>query len=145
MKILILRAELGVVKEKNIIEGELEKALKDTVIKALELWDPRKSDLIVMRHKQEIKVKLPITREQYEKYSQFNLKRKGDYASFDLPLFLISYDNEWREENIVDSGIFIVAPYIDDYCASEVEELAKRITSPEKAAEEEEEEELEEE
>ena len=131
MKVTIMRAELGEIKEKILVEGDLNKVLKDVVLKALELWDPQKSDLIIMRHKQEISVKLPISKEQYELYSQYNLKRKGDYASFEIPVYLISFENEWINDSVFDSKIFIVAPYIDNYSMEKLEELAKNITTPE--------------
>jgi len=92
--------------------------------------------LIIVRHKQEITIRLPITREQYEMYSQFNLKRKGDSASFEIPVYLISFENQWIDDNIVDSKVFIVSPYIDDYVAEKIVELAKNVTSQEEAEEE---------
>ncbi len=137
MKILILRAEYGKIKEKTISEGDFDKILKEVIIKTLDLWDPNKSDLIVVRHSQEVSIKLPIKKEQYDLYSQFNLKRKGDYASFDVPLHLISFENQWIDNNIVDLRIFVVSPYIDDYVSEKIEELAINITSPEGAKEDE--------
>jgi len=128
MKILILRAEYGEVKEKNVVEGEISTVLKDVVKKALELWDPKKSDLIVVRHSHEMQVKLPISKEQYLLYSKFNLRRQGDKAIFEIPLYVISFENQWMEEELVDSKVFIVAPYIDNYTEQELEKLAQSIT-----------------
>jgi Uncharacterized protein conserved in archaea len=137
VKVAVMRAELGEIKEKNLVEGDFNKVLKDVVVKALGLWDPQKSDLIIMKHRQEINVKLPISKEQYELYSQYNLRRKGDYATFEIPVYLISFENEWVDDSIFDSKVFVVAPYIDDYCTEKVEELAKSITTPEKEEKEE--------
>ena len=128
MKILILRAEYGEVKEKNVVEGEISTVLKDVVKKALELWDPKKSDLIVVRHSHEMQVKLPISKEQYLLYSKFNLRRQGDKAIFEIPLYVISFENQWMGEELVDSKVFIVAPYIDNYTEQELEKLAQSIT-----------------
>ncbi|MEM4502701.1 MAG: DUF2286 domain-containing protein [Ignisphaera sp.] len=136
MKILIIRSEEGVIKEHQIVEGTLDKSLKETVIKALELWNPQKSDLVVVRHKHEVNVNLPITKEQYELYSQFNLKRFGDKAVFEIPIYIISFENEWIEDQIRDSKVFVVAPYIDEVTSSKVLELAKNITSEEESEEE---------
>jgi len=140
LKILILRAEYGEIKEKMISEGDFNKILKEVIIRTLDLWDPNKSDLIVVRHSQEITIKLPIKKEQYDLYSQFNLRRKGDYASFDVPLYLVSFENQWIDNNIIDSKVFVVSPYIDDYVSERIEELAINITSPESEKEGEEEE-----
>ena len=128
MKVLILRAEYGEVKEKNVIEGEVSAILKDVVKKALEFWDPKKSDLIVVRHSHEMQVKLPISKEQYLLYSKFNLRRQGDKAVFEIPLYVVSFENQWMGEELVDSRVFIVAPYVDNYTEQELERLAQSIT-----------------
>lgn len=136
MKLLIVRAEDGEVKDKQIAEGDFNTILKNVILKTLELWDPTKSDLIIVRHKQEISVKLPITKEQYDIYSQFNLKRRGDAASFEIPVYLISFENQWVDDNIIDSKVFVVSPYVDDYVTEKIMELAKNITSQEEISEE---------
>jgi len=129
MKILILRVENGEVKEKSVVEGDMHSVLKNTVVKALDYWDPTKSDLVVMRHSHEIQVQLPLTKEQYELYSRFNLRRLGDRAAFTIPLYIVSYENEWRGEELVDTKIFVVSPYIDERVEEEVTRLAMTITS----------------
>ncbi|MCS7112111.1 MAG: DUF2286 domain-containing protein [Ignisphaera sp.] len=136
MKLLIIRAENGEIKDKQIAEGDFNNVLKNVILKTLELWDPVKSDLIIVRHKQEIIVKLPIKRGQYETYSQFNLKRKGDSASFEIPVYLISFENQWIDDNIIDSKVFVVSPYVDDYVTDKIVELAKNVTSQKEEDEE---------
>lgn len=137
MKILVVQAEEGKVKDKQVLEGKLENVLKDTVIKALNIWDPQRSDLVVVKHKHEVGIQLPLKREQYELYSQFNLRRVGDKAIFEIPIYVVSYENEWVEDSIRDSKVFVVAPYIDETTASSIIELSESITSPEEAEEEE--------
>ncbi len=130
MKILIIRAEYGEIKEKKVVEGEPAKVLKEVVAKALEMWNPSQSDLVVVRHTHEVRVKLPLSKEQYQLYSRYNLRKVGsDMAAFDVPLYVVSYENRWVGEDLVDSRVFIVAPYLDDNVASTIEELAKSITS----------------
>lgn len=137
MKILIVQAEEGQVKDRQVVEGSLENILKDVVVKALNLWNPHRSDLVVVKHKHEVSLQLPLKREQYEMYSQFNLKRVGDKAVFEIPIYVVSYENEWVEDSIRDSKVFVVAPYVDNTTASNIIELAKSITSPEEVEEEE--------
>lgn len=129
MKILVVRSEEGEIKSQQLVEGELEQVLKDVVVKALDLWDPHRSDLVVVRHKHEVSLQLPITREQYELYSRFSLRRFGDKAIFEIPVYIVSFDNEWTEDNIRDSRVFIVAPYIDEATTNNIIELAKNVTS----------------
>jgi len=129
MKILVLRVENGEVKERTVVEGDLHAVLRSTVVKALDYWDPTKSDLVVMRHSHEIQVQLPLTKEQYELYSKFKLRRLGDRAAFTIPLYVVSYENEWRGEELVDTKIFVVSPYIDSRVEEEITKLATTITS----------------
>jgi len=137
LKILVLRAELGEIKEKNVVEGDFNNVLKDVVMKALSLWEPQKSDLIVVKHRHEINIKLPIKKEQYDLYSQLNLRRKGDVATIEVLIYLVSFENQWIDNDIIDSKVFLVAPYIDDFISEKIEDLAKGITSPERKEEEE--------
>lgn len=136
LKILVVLTENGEIKSQNLIEGELDKVLKDVVVKALELWNPQKSDLVVVRDRHEVSVNLPITREQYELYSRFNLRRLGDKATFEIPVYIVSFENEWIDNHIKDSKVFVVAPYVDETTSSRVLELAKNITSEEEIEEE---------
>lgn len=137
MKILIIKSEEGEIKDKQIAEGELEQVVKEVVIRALSLWNPQRSDLVVVKHKHEVALPLPITKEQYELYSRFNLKRFGDRAIFEIPIYIVSYENEWIEDNIRDSKVFIVTPYVDEATANDITELAKSITSVSEEEEEE--------
>ena len=129
MKIIVIRAEYGDIKEKYVVEGDVHHVLKDVVSKALTFWDPRKSDLIVVRHSHDLQVRLPISKEQYMLYSKFNLRRQGDKAVFELPLYVVSFENQWIGEDLVDSKVFIVAPYLDEYTEQELIKLAQSITS----------------
>ncbi len=138
MKILIIRSENGEVIETSVAEGKLTEILKDVVRKVLELWDPTKSDLVVMRHSHDINVKLPITPQQFESYSKFNLRRTGNVATFTIPVYVISYENEWSEEGLRDTKVFVVAPYVDDVVKKAVEDLAREITKLNSESEEEE-------
>jgi len=137
LKILIIRAEEGNIKDKQFIEGELEQVLKEVVVKALNLWNPQHSDLVVVKHKHEVGLPLPLKKEQYDMYARFNLRRIGDKAVFEIPIYVVSYENEWIEDSIRDSKVFVVAPYVDEATASNIIELAKSITSTEEEVEEE--------
>ncbi len=130
MRMLVVRAENGKIVETTTYEGDLKKVLKEVISKALELWDPEKSDLVVMRHNQDINVKLPITPQQFERYSQFNLRRAGNVAIFTVPVYVISFENEWSGESLRDTKVFVVAPYVDEIVESAVKQLAVEITSP---------------
>lgn len=130
-KVLIVEADRGVIKHKEVKEGNMEEIVKHTIVELLNKWNPRKSDLIVMRHEHVIEVSLPLTKEQYEKYSKLGLRRiSQDRAQFSIPIYIISYDNEWIGEDVRDNIVRIVALYIDELVSKEIEELAISTTTP---------------
>jgi len=128
-KIIIIEADRGSIKHRELREGNLEEVVKEVTVEVLNLWDPTKSDLIVMRHEHDIEVPLPLTKDQYERYLKYNLRRVSqEKAKFTIPLYIISYDNEWIGEDVVDNKVRVVAPYIDDITVKELEELAISTT-----------------
>lgn len=124
-KVFIVEADKGVIKYREIKEGNVEELVKQTILEILDKWDPAKSDLIVMRHEHIIEVPLPLTKEQYEKYSKLGLRRVSqNKARFAVPVYIISYDNEWIGEDVIDNIVRIVTPYVDELVSKEIEELA---------------------
>lgn len=129
---LLILAEYGDVKEVKVVEGRVHEVVKEVIKNVLEMWDPLTSDLLVVRHKHEIRLKLPITKEQYELYSRYNLRRVGgDIASFEVPIYIVSYENKWVGNDLVDVKIVMIAPYIDENVEKQLMELAESITAVE--------------
>ncbi|RLG84786.1 MAG: hypothetical protein DRO39_07200 [Thermoprotei archaeon] len=131
-KALLILAEYGEVKETRIVEGTPHAVVKEVVRSVLDIWNPITSDLLVVRHRHEIRLRLPITKEQYELYSRYNLRRiGGDLAAFEVPVYIVSYENKWVNNDLVDVKIVMVSPYIDENVKKQLEELAESITSVE--------------
>ncbi|MEM4700396.1 MAG: DUF2286 domain-containing protein [Candidatus Nezhaarchaeales archaeon] len=130
MKLIIARSKTGEVEEVEIVEGELNEVVRKVVLRALELWNLEESDFIVMRDRYIASVKLPLTKEQYEEYSKYELRRvSSSEAEVRVPIYVISYSNEWRGDNYIDREVFIVAPYINEVQLEEVKELASSATA----------------
>ncbi len=129
-KILVIRAENGEIIESNIIDGSIEDIVKKYATIALNEWDPSYSDFIVMKDKYEVKLKLPLTREQFERFSKFSLRREEGFAVFDVPLYVISFDNVWVEGDYLDRKIYLIATYVDDKVKRDLEVIARENTSP---------------
>ena len=131
-KALLILAEYGEVKETRIVEGSPHAVVKEVVRSVLDVWNPITSDLLVVRHRHEIRLRLPITKEQYELYSRYNLRRiGGDLAAFEVPVYIVSYENKRVNNDLVDVKIVMVSPYIDENVKKQLEELAESITSVE--------------
>jgi len=139
--IVIFWSENGSIKSSEKVKGNLHEVVKEAVKKSLDFWDVDKSDLVVLKDIYPLSVKLPLTKEQYDRYSNYNLRRAGNEATFEIPVYLISYDNEWRGDSYVDHKVVIVAPRVDDFVEKAIQELAvsstKEVVEGEELTEEE--------
>ncbi|RLF12186.1 MAG: DUF2286 domain-containing protein [Thermoprotei archaeon] len=130
LKTIVARSRQGKVEEVKVLEAEVKEVIKNVVLKALEMWDMESSDFIVMRDRYTATVKLPLTKEQYEEYSKYELRRlSGNEAEVRIPIYVVSFNNEWRGDDYVDREVFVVAPYINDHQLEDVKELASNATA----------------
>jgi len=129
-KILVLRGEYGKVVEESIVEEEnIYSAVKKYASKALELWDPEFSDFIIIKDKYEVVLKLPLTREQVQRFMKFGIKRSPDgYARFNIPVYIISYDSIWVESDYIDRRVYLVTIYVDENTKKDLEKLVVDTT-----------------
>ncbi len=129
MKTIVVRSKQGKLEEYNVVEGNFKEVVLNVVKKALEAWDMDFSDFIVMRDRYTMQVKLPLTKEQYEEYSKYELRRlSSSEAELRIPIFIVSFNNEWRGEDYVDKEVYVIAPYIDEEEAKDIRELATNAT-----------------
>lgn len=139
MKVLVVRAEEGRVAESEVVEGELEDVVKKVASKALEEWDPRVSDFIVIKEVREVTLSLPVPGHLVDMLKPFGLRRKGsDEAAFDLVVYTISFDNRLvseEEGSYIEKKIYLVTPYIDDDLRAELEAQAAEIVTVKKPPE----------
>ncbi|MEM1982628.1 MAG: DUF2286 domain-containing protein [Sulfolobales archaeon] len=130
-KTLILSVEGGNIVDSKVVESELEEAVKKTLIDILPKWSPKTSDLIVMKYEHEATLKLPLSKELYESLSKYGLSRKSQSeVAAKLPVYVISYENRWVGEDLIDDKVFVISPYINDEIMKEVELLAIDLTTP---------------
>ncbi|RLF10162.1 MAG: hypothetical protein DRJ68_07145 [Thermoprotei archaeon] len=125
-KYVIIHSDRGSIKRVFEIEGSLAEAVKKAALEALQLWNPESSDFVVMRDNYTKTLKLPLTKEEYEFYSRFELRRSSKQAEVLIPIFIASFNNEWRETDYYDNEIFIIAPRLSD---EDIEELKRRAMS----------------
>lgn len=141
VQILIVRAKEGNLVSKNMVEGDFKEVVKKTVVDALSLWLLDSADFTVIRDPQyPITAKAPITKEQYDLYSKYDLQRTTNGSvMFYLPVYIISFDNVYLEDNYMDREVLVVAPHVDSVAEQHIVELALESTKPpseEKEAEE---------
>lgn len=130
MKVIIALSDRGKLKELSIVEGTLRERLMEVVEKALKLWNLDSSDLIVMKDKCSVRVKLPLSREEYEEYLKYGLTRvSSTEARVKVPIYVVSFNNEWRGNDYIDNEVYIVAPYINQEEVEVVKDLASSTTA----------------
>lgn len=130
-QILIIRAREGKILSKSKQEGEIKEIVRKTVMDALSLWSVDNADFTVIRDPEyPVNAKAPISKEQYELYSKYELQRTSGGVVFYLPVYIISFDNEYLEDNYLDKEVFVVAPALDQLTENVVGELAQESTSP---------------
>ncbi len=128
-KVLVIRAEDGRIVQSTIEEGKIEDIVKNYARRALSEWEPIYSDFVVLRDKYEVRLKLPISPEQFEKFSKYGLERTPDgYAVFSITIYTISFDNFWVEGSYQDRKMYLIAPYVDESIKRELEEAAAGST-----------------
>ncbi|MCX8182049.1 MAG: DUF2286 domain-containing protein [Candidatus Methanomethyliaceae archaeon] len=137
-EVLIVRSKEGSLISKSRVPGDLKETVKKQVLDALSLWDAERADFTVIRDPQyPVSVKLPITKEQYELYSKFDMSRTSDGSVvFHIPVYIISFDNEYKDDNYLDKEVFVVAPALDQKVEDAIVELAIESTKPEPEEEE---------
>jgi len=135
-EILVIRAEEGKVKESKIVKGKIINVLKEIVKKTAEVWDPENSDFVVIRDKYEVSLRLPLSKEEYERYSKYNLRRTSDgYAVFDIPVYVVSFDNEWQGDDYYDKKIYLISLYVNEDVRKDLESWAIDSTTKRSSSE----------
>ena len=131
-QIIIVRAKEGNLVSKNRVEGDFKEMVKKTVVDALSLWLLDNADFTVIRDPQyPVTAKAPITKEQYDLYSKYDLQRATNGSvMFYLPVYIISFDNIYVEDNYMDREVLVVAPYVDQIAEEHIVELALESTKP---------------
>ncbi|MCS7096921.1 MAG: DUF2286 domain-containing protein [Candidatus Methanomethylicia archaeon] len=141
MVILSENGNAQIYKELNM---ELEKAVKWIAKEAMDIWDLNKSDFIIIRDNYPAEIKLPLTSEEYDAYSKLKIQRTSQKTVIvELPLYIISFDNEWLDDGYKDNKVFVITlgSPLREEVKKEIIEWSKEMTKAVMGEEEEEEEE----
>ncbi len=141
MKVIILKSELGKITSERSVEGNIGDVVKQVAVEALKEWNEMSSDFTIMKDMQEVRIPLPLKPEVYESLKGFLSGKDKTSAIARIPVYIISYDNAWKEDNYQDNRVYVISYYVDDNLKNELVEYAKQATSEIKEEEEEEEQE----
>ncbi len=141
MKTLIIEAHSGKIRYKNTVETPIEEALKEEATKLIKNdWIPFFSDFMIIRDTVDVELTLPLKKEEYSLYKEYNLRKTGEKtATASIPVFFIVYESlKIGEDKYHDRGVAVVAPYTrkeDESLLEEILEETTRKPSPEEIEE----------
>ena len=129
-KIVVVKSVEGKIEDSRIVEGELTNIVKEIARKTLEEWDPERSDFTIIKARYELCYKLPISPDLYDIIDELNLEkfREGNNLIVVVPVYTISFNNEWLEDKYHDKAIYVVTYYIDEKEKKRIEEYAAETT-----------------
>ena len=129
-KIVVVKSVEGKIEDSRVIEGELTNIVKEIARRTLEEWNPEKSDFTIIKARYELRYKLPISPDLYDIIDELNLEkfREENNLIVVVPVYTISFDNEWLEDKYHDKAIYVVTYYIDEEEKKQIEEYAAETT-----------------
>jgi len=131
VKFLVLKSESGKVTWEQLIDGDLKSTITTVARKALDEWDVDKLDFIILKDVHEVRKKLPLSPSVYEMISIYLKGKEGGEAFAEVPVYIISFDNQWEEDDFKDKRIYVLTPYLDDESKKEMVQYATELTSEE--------------
>jgi len=114
-----------IVNVKKVEAKKLDMFVRDIAKQLIDKWDMENSDFIITRENRTIYLELPISKEDYGKLRQYGLRREGNMAAIDIPLYEISYSNSWENNEIVVKMATFIAPYINKQVEKEIIEYVR--------------------
>ncbi|MCI2414436.1 MAG: DUF2286 domain-containing protein [Candidatus Aramenus sp.] len=129
MKVIVLKSELGKITSERSVEGNIGEVVKQVAAEALKEWNEIASDFTIMKDVQEVRIPLPLKPDVYESLKSFLSGKDKTAAIARIPVYIISYDNAWKEDNYQDNRVYVVSYYVDENLKNELAEYAKQATS----------------
>ncbi len=130
-RIAIIEAHSGKIIREEKLEGDLEETVKKVATQLLEeKWMPSFSDFMVLRDVNDIRLSLPLSKEEVDFYKKYELKRiDSNTAQAMLPLFLIVYESlKISEEDYHNRGIAAVSVYFREDELEQIREMLTEVT-----------------
>ena len=134
-KVLVIRGEHGNIIEEKVDETkDIISKVKELASRALNLWEPEFSDFIIIKDQYEVSLKLPLTKDQVQRFMKYGIRRSSDgYAKFNIPVYIISYDSIWVEDDYIDRKVYLVSIYVNDEVKEDLKKLVIETTRGETA------------
>ena len=127
-KIIVIYSSYGQIEKlEEFIVNDVSSFVKKLAKEALEEWDTL-SDFIIMKDFYMIVLDLPLNSNEYEKLRKYGLRRKGNVAVAEIPLFEISNKNKWSDKGVEIYNLILIAPSISRRINEELISYAKEMT-----------------
>jgi len=113
--------------QRFVIENELEKVVKEkTAFAAREEWNPESGEFSVIRDFFEYEYPLPLKKDQYELFKNFDMRKEGKIVVVKVPYYVITFPKYPYEG--APQVVYLITPLFEDR-VEELMEFAKQISS----------------
>ncbi len=110
------------------VKGDLNNIVKQKVISVVrDEWDPEKKELMVFGDVMELEFNLPLTPEQYDVLSNFNMRKEGKVAVVELPYYVITYPKYSYPG--APQVVYMIVPYVDEEHLKEFEQMVRQMAT----------------
>ena len=110
-----------------VIKGDMGEVVKQKAMAALrDEWKPESKEFMIMGDFTEVEYELPLTPEQYERLSKFEMRKEGKVAVVRLPYYVVTFPKYSYPTS--PHVVYLIAPYLDDEKVTELKEMAKQVS-----------------
>ncbi|ABU82220.1 Uncharacterized protein-like protein [Ignicoccus hospitalis KIN4/I] len=110
-----------------VIKGDMNEVVRQKAIAALkDEWKPESKDFMIMGDFVEFEYELPLTPEQYEALSKYDMRKEGKVAVVKVPYFVITFPKYAYQGS--PYVVYLVAPYLDEEKLEELKEMAEQVS-----------------
>ncbi|UXD22216.1 hypothetical protein IPA_02660 [Ignicoccus pacificus DSM 13166] len=127
MRLIMIRYDPEEGAQRFVIDNELEKVVREKAAHVIkEEWNPESGEFSVMMDYFEYEYPLPLKKEQYELFKNFNMRKEGKVVVVRVPYFVIMFPKYPYEGAPV--VVYLITPFFEDR-VDELMEFAKQVSS----------------
>lgn len=132
-KVMMIYSERGAIKKVEELDANFGKLndIKNIIKNFVDVWNPQESDFVVLADSLKISLLLPLSSNQLRAYSNFNIRREGNVATIEVPVYVVSYGGREVKNEYFEEKVIVIAPYIDDKVKNEIMKLSEELTKHE--------------
>ncbi len=127
MKLVLVKYDPDEGAVAHVLKGDMGEIVRQKAIAALkDEWKPDTKDFMIMGDYVEFEYPLPLTPEQYDTLSKFEMRKEGKVAVVKVPYYVITFPKYAYPG--APQIVYLIAPYLDNEKVEELKVLAKQVS-----------------